>query len=105
MSFETGAAGPKKHAADNAAPPLVLQDSRDYLPLNSYAPACVIVGVDASTGVDSQTDTLLVVLRITGSGGSVMRGGMVIGRGSCRERVCVFGLFLGGDYLLKIYNI
>src|SRR3546814_2011483 len=32
MSFETGAAGPKKPAADNAAPPLVLPDRRDYLP-------------------------------------------------------------------------
>src|SRR3546814_2370575 len=75
MSFETGAAGPKKPAADNAAPPLVLQDSRDYLPPNSYAPARVIVGVDASTGVASQTDPVPVVLRITGPARSVMGGG------------------------------
>lgn len=78
MSFETGAAGPKKPAGDNAAPQLLLQDSRDYLPPNSYAPARVIVGVDASTGVASQTDPLPVVLRITGPARSVMRGGKVL---------------------------
>jgi conjugal transfer pilus assembly protein TraB len=78
MSFETGTAGPKKPAGDNAAPQLLLQDSRDYLPPNSYAPARVIVGVDASTGVASQTDPLPVVLRITGPARSVMRGGKVL---------------------------
>ncbi len=78
MSFETGAAGPKKPAADSAAPQLLLQDSPDYLPPNSYAPARVIVGVDASTGVASQTDPLPVVLRITGPARSVMRGGRVL---------------------------
>ena len=30
------------------APPVVVEDSPDYLPPNSYAPARVIVGVDAS---------------------------------------------------------
>ncbi|MFX7853942.1 hypothetical protein ABTK08_20540, partial [Acinetobacter baumannii] len=49
-----------------------------YLPPNSYAPARVIVGVDASTGVASQTDPLPVVLRITGPARSVMRGGKVL---------------------------
>lgn len=78
MSFETGAPGPKKPAADNVGTPLVLQDSRDYLPPNSYAPARVIVGVDASTGVASQTDPLPVVLRITGPARSVMRRGKVL---------------------------
>ena len=78
MSFETGAASPKKPAGDNAAPQLLLQDSRDYLPPNSYAPARVIVGVDASTGVASQTDPLPVVLRITGPARSVMRRGKVL---------------------------
>jgi conjugal transfer pilus assembly protein TraB len=58
MSFETGGAGPKKPVGDTAAPQLLLQDSPDYLPPNSYAPARVIVGVDASTGVASQTDPL-----------------------------------------------
>jgi conjugal transfer pilus assembly protein TraB len=56
------------------APALMLEASRDYLPPNSYAPARVIVGVDASTGVASQTDPLPVVLRITGPARSVMRG-------------------------------
>ncbi|GBH28789.1 TrbI/VirB10 family protein [Sphingobium xenophagum] len=78
MSFETGDAGPKKPAGDTAAPQLLLQDSPDYLPPNSYAPARVIVGVDASTGVASQTDPLPVVLRITGPARSVMRGGKVL---------------------------
>ncbi|WP_283420064.1 type-F conjugative transfer system secretin TraK [Sphingopyxis sp. Geo48] len=78
MSFETGGAGPKKPAGDTAAPQLLLQDSPDYLPPNSYAPARVIVGVDASTGVASQTDPLPVVLRITGPARSVMRGGKVL---------------------------
>src|SRR3546814_15432123 len=78
MSFETGAAGPKKPAADNAASPLVLQDSRDYLPPNSYAPARVIVGVDASPGVASQTDPLPVVLRIPAPARPAMRGGTVL---------------------------
>lgn len=78
MSFETGAAGSKKPATDTAAAQLLLQDSPDYLPPNSYAPARVIVGVDASTGVASQTDPLPVVLRITGPARSVMRGGRVL---------------------------
>ena len=78
MSFETGGAGPKKPAGDTAAPQLLLQDSPDYLPPNSYAPARVIVGVDASTGVASQTDPLPVVLRITGPARSVVRRGKVL---------------------------
>lgn len=78
MSFETGGAGPKKPTGDTAAPQLLLQDSPDYLPPNSYAPARVIVGVDASTGVASQTDPLPVVLRITGPARSVMRRGKVL---------------------------
>ncbi len=61
-----------------AAPALLLEASRDYLPPNSYAPAKVIVGVDASTGVASQTDPLPVVLRITGPARSVMRGGKLL---------------------------
>ncbi len=61
-------------AAAERAPALMLEASRDYLPPNSYAPAQVIVGVDASTGVASQTDPLPVVLRITGPARSVMRG-------------------------------
>ena len=78
VSFEAGGAGPKKPAGETAAPQLLLQDSPDYLPPNSYAPARVIVGVDASTGVASQTDPLPVVLRITGPARSVMRRGKVL---------------------------
>ncbi|MBN9504723.1 MAG: conjugal transfer protein TraB [Altererythrobacter sp.] len=68
--------GPKP--AGDAPSPLLLEDSRDYLPPNSYAPARVIVGVDASTGVASQSDPLPVVLRITGPARSVMRGNRVL---------------------------
>jgi conjugal transfer pilus assembly protein TraB len=60
------------------APALMLEASRDYLPPNSYAPARVIVGVDASTGVASQTDPLPVVLRITGPARSVMSGNRLL---------------------------
>ena len=60
------------------APPVVVEDSPDYLPPNSYAPARVIVGVDASAGVASQTDPLPVVLRITGPARSVMQNGKVL---------------------------
>lgn len=60
------------------APALMLEASRDYLPPNSYAPARVIVGVDASTGVASQTDPLPVVLRITGPARSVVNGNRLL---------------------------
>ena len=60
------------------APPTVVEDSIDYLPPNSYASAKVIVGVDASAGVSSQTDPLPVVLRITGPARSVVQNGRVL---------------------------
>ncbi|WP_298166929.1 TraB/VirB10 family protein [Novosphingobium sp.] len=78
MSFETSGAAPAKSGSDPSIPQLLLQDSPDYLPPNSYASARVIVGVDASTGVASQTDPLPVVLRITGPARSVLRGGKVL---------------------------
>ena len=74
LSFESDKAKGAAPKAAEAAPALLLEASRDYLPPNSYAPARVIVGVDASTGVASQTDPLPVVLRITGPARSVMRG-------------------------------
>jgi conjugal transfer pilus assembly protein TraB len=49
----------------------VYTDSPNYLPPNSFASAKVIVGVDASAGVNSQTDPLPVVLRVTGPARSV----------------------------------
>ncbi|WP_454887622.1 TrbI/VirB10 family protein [Sphingomonas oryzagri] len=58
--------------------PVEVEDSPDYLPPNSYAPATVIVGVDASAGVNSQTDPLPVVLRITGPARSVVQNGRVL---------------------------
>jgi conjugal transfer pilus assembly protein TraB len=56
----------------------VYSDSPDYLPANSFATAKVIVGVDASAGVNSQTDPLPVVLRITGPARSVADNGRVL---------------------------
>ena len=60
------------------APALELEDNPDYLPPNSYAPARVVVGVDASAGVASQTDPLPVVLRITGPARSVVQNGRLL---------------------------
>lgn len=59
-------------------PPVVLEDSPEYLPPNSYAPARVLVGVDAAAGVASQTDPLPVVLRITGPARSVVNRGRLL---------------------------
>jgi conjugal transfer pilus assembly protein TraB len=57
---------------------VVYSDSPDYLPPNSFATARVIVGVDASAGVASQTDPLPVVLRIMGPARSVADNGRVL---------------------------
>ena len=78
MSFSTETGKDGKPRAAETAPALLLEASRDYLPPNSYAPATVIVGVDASTGVASQSDPLPVVLRITGPARSVMRGNKLL---------------------------
>ncbi len=75
-------------------PPLLVEDSPDYLPPNSYAPATVIVGVDASAGVSSQTDPLPVVLRITGPARSVMQNGRVL---TTRLTGCVVNGSARGD--------
>jgi conjugal transfer pilus assembly protein TraB len=53
-------------------------DSVNYLPPNSFARAKVIVGVDASAGVNSQTDPLPVVLRVTGPARSVYQNGRLL---------------------------
>jgi len=76
------------------APPLVIEDSPDYLPPNSYASARVIVGVDASAGVASQTDPLPVVLRITGPARSVLKNGKVL---TTRIQGCVVNGAARGD--------
>lgn len=56
----------------------VYSDSVNYLPPNSFARAKVIVGVDASAGVNSQTDPLPVVLRVTGPARSVYQNGRLL---------------------------
>ena len=78
LSFASGKDANTKTKPASSAPPLLLEASKEYLPPNSYAPARVIVGVDASTGVSSQSDPLPVVLRITGPARSVMRGNKLL---------------------------
>lgn len=71
-----------------------MEDSPEYLPPNSYAPARVIVGVDASAGVTSQTDPLPVVLRITGPARSVVNNGKLL---TTRIQGCVVNGAARGD--------
>lgn len=95
LSFTSDKAGATGlRAARPEAPPVVVEDSPDYLPPNSYAPARVIVGVDASAGVASQTDPLPVVLRITGPARSVMQNGKVL---TTRIQGCVVNGAARGD--------
>jgi len=82
------------HSTHSDAEPVVVEDSPDYLPPNSYAPAKVIVGVDASAGVASQTDPLPVVLRITGPARSVVQNGRVL---TTRIEGCVINGAARGD--------
>ena len=91
-SDKTGAAGPTARRPE--APPLVIEDSEEYLPPNSYAPARVIVGVDASAGVASQSDPLPVVLRIIGPARSVLQNGKVL---TTRIEGCVVNGAARGD--------
>lgn len=76
------------------AEPTALEDSPDYLPPNSYAPATVIVGVDAPAGVPSQSDPLPVLLRITGPARSVVANGRVL---TTRLEGCVINGAARGD--------
>ena len=95
MSFtsdKAGLGGLKSARPD--APPVVIEDSPDFLPPNSYATARVIVGVDASAGVASQTDPLPVVLRITGPARSVLQNGKVL---TTRIQGCVVNGAARGD--------
>ncbi|MEO7223224.1 MAG: TraB/VirB10 family protein [Devosia sp.] len=75
VSFTSGPGGNATRAERGTT---VFSDSPDYLPANSFATARVIVGVDASVGVASQTDPLPVVLRITGPARSVADNGRVL---------------------------
>ena len=70
-----------KSTGNGSRPPTgttVYSDSPDYLPANSYATATVIVGVDAKAGVQSQSDPLPVLLRLTGPARSVAENGKLL---------------------------
>ncbi|TXH08034.1 MAG: conjugal transfer protein TraB [Candidatus Moraniibacteriota bacterium] len=75
LSFGEGASG---NATPVAKGSTTYTDSANYLPPNSIASAKVIVGVDAAAGVQSQTDPLPVVLRITGPARSVYENGRLL---------------------------
>ncbi|WP_298274659.1 MULTISPECIES: TrbI/VirB10 family protein [Alphaproteobacteria] len=75
VSFEGGPSGTATRISGGTTS---YTDSPNYLPPNSIAQAKVIVGVDASAGVQSQTDPLPVVLRITGPARSVYRDGKLL---------------------------
>lgn len=93
VSFTTsGAGGGNATRAERGT--TVFSDSPDYLPANSFATARVIVGVDASAGVSSQTDPLPVVLRITGPARSVADNGRVL---TTRIQGCLINGAARGD--------
>jgi conjugal transfer pilus assembly protein TraB len=75
VSFNSGETGNAKKVEKGNT---VYTDSPNYLPPNSFATAKVIVGVDAAAGVQSQTDPLPVVLRVTGPARSVLQNGKLL---------------------------
>lgn len=75
VSFQTAQGGTATRIAKGTT---TYSDSINYLPPNSFASARVIVGVDASAGVNSQTDPLPVVLRVTGPARSVYQNGRLL---------------------------
>jgi conjugal transfer pilus assembly protein TraB len=75
VSFQSADAGTASKVAKGNT---TYTDSINYLPPNSFATARVIVGVDASAGVNSQTDPLPVVLRVTGPARSVFQNGRLL---------------------------
>lgn len=75
VSFQTADTGNATRVAKGTT---TFSDSINYLPPNSFASAKVIVGVDASAGVNSQTDPLPVVLRVTGPARSVYQNGRLL---------------------------
>jgi len=75
VSFNTEEAGNATRVAKGNT---TYTDSVNYLPPNSFARAKVIVGVDAGAGVNSQTDPLPVVLRVTGPARSVYQNGRLL---------------------------
>jgi conjugal transfer pilus assembly protein TraB len=91
VSFTSGPGGNANRAERGTT---VYSDSPDYLPANSFATARIIVGVDASAGVNSQTDPLPVVLRITGPARSVADNGKVL---TTRIQGCLINGAARGD--------
>ena len=75
VNFQTADTGTASRVAKGNT---VYTDSINYLPPNSIASAKVIVGVDASAGVNSQSDPLPVVLRVTGPARSVFQNGRLL---------------------------
>lgn len=75
VNFQTADTGTASRVAKGNT---VYTDSVNYLPPNSIASAKVIVGVDASAGVNSQSDPLPVVLRVTGPARSVFQNGRLL---------------------------
>jgi conjugal transfer pilus assembly protein TraB len=75
VSFGSAESGTASKVAKGST---VYTDSPNYLPANSFASAKVVVGVDASAGVNSQSDPLPVVLRITGPARSVLQNGKLL---------------------------
>lgn len=75
VSFGSAEAGNASKVSKGST---VYTDSPNYLPPNSFATAKVIVGVDAAAGVNSQTDPLPVVLRVTGPARSVLQNGKLL---------------------------
>ena len=75
VNFTTANSGDASRVAKGTT---VYTDSVNYLPPNSFARAKVIVGVDASAGVTSQSDPLPVVLRVTGPARSVYQNGRLL---------------------------
>ena len=78
INFSTSSTAPQGNAKPAERGNTIFTDSPNYLPANSYAKARVIVGVDASSNVQSQSDPLPVVLRITGPARSVAQNGKVL---------------------------
>ena len=91
VAFEGGAAGTATRISGGSTS---YTDSENYLPPNSIATARVIVGVDASAGVTSQTDPLPVVLRITGPARSVYSEGKLL---TTRIQGCLINGAARGD--------
>jgi conjugal transfer pilus assembly protein TraB len=91
VAFETAPGGNATRIAGGSTS---YTDSPNYLPPNSIAKAKVIVGVDASAGVSSQSDPLPVVLRITGPARSVYRDGKLL---STRIEGCLVNGAARGD--------